>query len=240
MSIAIWSIAPGWGNINGDSGNAEVLAARARWCGVDSEIVAVAPGEVPTKAPDAIIIGSGFDADIDEVLAGLRAVESAILAAIATEAPLLAIGTGWELLSRSLELASGEVYEGLGVFGGRAVPGDFRTGDVLIDSPFGELIGYEYHVRSYELGTSEAPLGRIIHGSGNAPGSGVEGAMVGTAYGTSLRGPVLARNPRFADHVLALAAKHAGVELGEPSPELARVDTWQADITARTVASLRS
>jgi len=240
MPLTIWSIAPGWSNINGDSGNAEVLAVRGRWRGAETELIAVEPGDVPASAPDAIIVGSGFDADIDEVLAGLRTIESVILAAIADGAPLLAVGTGWELLSQSLTLAPGEERAGLGIFSGRAIPGDFRTGDAVVDSAFGQLIGYEYHVRDYILGVGESPLGRVIHGSGNAPGTAVEGATVGTAYGTSLRGPVLARNPQFADHILDLAAAHAGIEFGDVAPELARADAWQADVTARTLASLRA
>lgn len=40
---------------------------------------------------------------------------------------------------------------------------------------------------------------------GQRVGDGREGAVQGSVYGTYLHGPVLARNPEFADHLLALA-----------------------------------
>ena len=47
------------------------------------------------------------------------------------------------------------------------------------------------------------PLGRVVVGAGNDTGDGSEGAVAGRVVGTYLHGPVLARNPALADHLLA-------------------------------------
>jgi CobQ-like glutamine amidotransferase family enzyme len=53
------------------------------------------------------------------------------------------------------------------------------------------------------------PLGRVVAGFGNDGESGYEGCRVGRAVGTYLHGPLLPRNPWFADWVLAQALAHA-------------------------------
>ena len=53
------------------------------------------------------------------------------------------------------------------------------------------------------------PLGRVVAGFGNDGESGYEGCRVGRAIGTYLHGPLLPRNPWFADWVLAQALAHA-------------------------------
>ena len=50
-----------------------------------------------------------------------------------------------------------------------------------------------------------------MHGFGNDGGSGFEGCRYRKVYGTYLHGPLLPRNPWFADRVLADALAHAGV-----------------------------
>lgn len=127
--------------------------------------------------------------------------------------PILSIGTGWELLSWGIELASGRSVEGLGILPGRSVPRANRvTGDVVVKSPrFGMLVGFENHARDY-VGAEASPLGRIRAGHGNGRDSGQEGAVMGEVYGTHLHGPVLAKNPEFADRLLETMASRAGLE----------------------------
>jgi CobQ-like glutamine amidotransferase family enzyme len=127
--------------------------------------------------------------------------------------PILAAGTGWELLSWGIERADGSGVEGLGILPGRAVPSRGRvTGDLVIASPkFGVLVGFENHARDY-VGAEGSPLGRVRSGHGNGRESGQEGVVMGSVFGTHLHGPVLAKNPVFADHLLELAAQRAGDE----------------------------
>ena len=61
----------------------------------------------------------------------------------------------------------------------------------------------------------------MVAGFGNDGESGYEGCRVGRAVGTYLHGPLLPRNPWFADWVLAQALAHARGRDPEPLEPLA-------------------
>lgn len=238
MALTIWSVFPEVGNIHGDAGNADALARRAGWRGIDAEVLAITLGDdAPDREPDAIVIGSGFDADAPAVLDGLRRIEPALRSAIAAHVPLIAVGLGWELCSHSVELNTGTL-DGLGIFPGSAVAAARHTGDLAVETTWGRLIGYEYHLRDYRPAAGERPLGDVVSGYGHAARSGAEGSIVGSAIGTALRGPVLARNGALADHLVFRIADLRGLALADPAPTLQRIDDLNAEIAARTFRSL--
>lgn len=205
--LTIVSLLPELLGTNGDAANARVLAQRARWAGADARILDVRQAADLPAQVDAVVIGSGTDA-------GLSAARD-ILLTMATElrewstagVPILAVGTGWELVSWGIELQDGSVIEGLGIVAGRAVPRAVRaTDDLVATSKYGRLLGFENHARDY-VGAEGSPLGRVVSGVGN--GSGTEGLVMGDFFGTHLHGPVLARNPGLADHILeVMFARH--------------------------------
>lgn len=227
-TLVIGSLLPERLNIHGDAENADVLRVRAGWRGLDASVTTIAkPSDAAGMRPDVLTIGAGFDADAPDVLASLLEMEDQLRAWVETGTVLLAVGLGWEMMSRSLELHPGTPLVGVGVFTGHSVVSDRHVGRVAVDSEWGPLTGYEYHLRDYVLGADERPLGTIASGIGNraavgtasAPTGGEEGAVLGTAYGTGIRGPVLARNPAFADHLLDLAATHAGLSFPDTAPD---------------------
>lgn len=208
-ALVVASLVPRLLDIHGDAQNAQVLAVRAGWQGLDGEVVEIAgAADAAGLSPDVITIGAGFDADAPDVLAVLREVEQELAQWSAAGVPLLAVGLGWELLSTSIELVAGTHTLGIGLFPGRAVVSDRKVGTVAIDSRWGCIVGYEYHLRDYVRGDGETPLGEILSGVGNRirPDSrAVEGAVIGNRFGTGIRGPVLARNPRLADELITRA-----------------------------------
>lgn len=213
MTLTIVSLLPRLQNTNGDAENARVLATRARWASLDAEVVPVeSAAQLPSRV-DAIVLGSGSDSSLDESRELLLTMHDEFRRWGTEGVPILSIGTGWELLSWGIELASGRSVEGLGILPGRSVPRANRvTGDVVVKSPrFGMLVGFENHARDY-VGAEASPLGRIRAGHGNGRDSGQEGAVMGDVYGTHLHGPVLAKNPEFADRLLETMASRAGLE----------------------------
>ncbi len=223
--LSIASLFPERLNIHGDAENADVLRVRARWRGLDATVTTItSAADAVGLVPDAITIGAGFDADAPEVLAPLLEMQEQLRAWVDSGAVLLAVGLGWEMMSRSLELHPARPLTGVGIFSGRTIVSERHVGRISVDSEWGALTGYEYHLRDYVPGSDERPLGTVASGTGNvaAAGSGAgaaEGAVRGTAYGTGIRGPVLARNPAFADHLLGLAAAHAGLQLSNAAPD---------------------
>jgi CobQ-like glutamine amidotransferase family enzyme len=85
-------------------------------------------------------------------------------------------------------------------------------GDVLLECAWAgkTLAGFENHAGRTILDPGAQPLGRVVAGFGNDGHSGYEGCRYKRAYGTYLHGPLLPRNPWFADRVLTDALAHAG------------------------------
>lgn len=205
--FTIVSLLPDLLGTNGDAANARVLAQRARWAGIEANVVDVrSTADIPPQV-DAVVIGSGTDSDLTTVRDALAAMAPELRAWSTAGVPMLAVGTGWELLSWGIELAGGAVIEGLGLVAGRAVPRATRaTDDLVVSSKYGRLIGFENHARDF-VGAEASTLGRVLSGTGN--GAGAEGLVMGDLFCTHLHGPVLARNPGFADHLLRIAlARH--------------------------------
>lgn len=201
--LTIISVLPDLLNTNGDAANARVLAQRARWNGHEAEVVEVRTRADLPACVDAVVIGSGSDSQLENAYDVLLTMVDELRAWTTTGVPVLAVGTGWELLSWGIELQGGTVIEGLGLVAGRAVPRATRaTDDLVVASKYGRLIGFENHARDY-IGAEGSPLGRVVSGTGN--GGGTEGVVMGDLIATHLHGPVLARNPGLADHLLRAA-----------------------------------
>lgn len=230
--LVIAVIAPSILNANGDAENAQVLARRAEWAGASASIVPVEHPEQLPASLDAVVIGSGSDADLSQARELLLASHNR-LRVLATEGvPILAVGTGWELLSWGIEFGDGTALEGLGLLPGRAVSAGSRVSDdLVISSRFGRLVGFENHARQY-VAAEGSPLGRVQYGVGNGAASGQEGVVMGTVIGTHLHGPVLAKNPDLADHVLGTMFTRAGTEY-QPGERALVADGYAA--SARSV-----
>ncbi|WP_022887732.1 type 1 glutamine amidotransferase [Agromyces italicus] len=212
MTFTIVSLLPTLQNTNGDAQNAAVLAQRARWAGLEAEVVAVDDRSTLPDRVDAVVLGSGSDASLETSRSAMLGLHDELRRWGTEGVPILAVGTGWELLSWGIETAGGRSIEGLGILPGRAVPRDGRvTGDLIVKSPLlGVFVGFENHARDY-VGAEGSPLGRVRAGAGNGRESGQEGVVMGAVFGTHLHGPVLAKNPGFADHLLGIMADRAGL-----------------------------
>ncbi|MCU1446383.1 cobyric acid synthase [Cryobacterium sp.] len=211
-SLTIVSLLPRLLDTNGDAANARVLAQRARWAGVDAVVVPVhTVTDLPDRA-DIVVIGSGTDADLVAARDSLLPLADTVSAWLAGGVPILAVGTGWELLGDGIDLA-GSTVTGLGLVAGRASVLPTRaTDDIVVTTDAGttggvRLIGFENHARGY-TGVAQS-LGRIQSGTGN--GDGGEGVVAGSFIGTHLHGPVLARNPHLADRLLDAACAARGL-----------------------------
>ena len=226
MTLTIASIIPSLQNTNGDAENAAVLAARARWAGLDARVVAVESRDDLPEHVDVVVLGSGSDSSLEASRDVLLTLHDEFRRWGTEGVPILSIGTGWELLSWGIERAGAPDVQGLGILPGRAVPRGARvTGDLVVTSPrHGMLVGFENHARDY-VGAEGSPVGRVRAGSGNGRDSSQEGVVMGAVIGTHLHGPVLAKNPAFADHLLDLMAERAGLEY-TPGARATAVDAY--------------
>jgi CobQ-like glutamine amidotransferase family enzyme len=130
-------------------------------------------------------------------------------------AAVLAVCAGLQLFGRRYIAADGSEIAGLGLLDLETVARRDRfIGNVVaearIDGRAERLAGFENHGGRTYLGDLE-PLGRVLVGHGNNGEDGTEGARSGTVFATYLHGPVLPRNAWLTDHLLAIAAEHAGI-----------------------------
>lgn len=220
MRIVVGHLYPDYLNIYADRGNMAVLAWRARQRGHELEVQPIGLGQplLPGEH-DLLYVGGGQDREQALIAPDLAAHADAIREALDQGAALLAVCGGYQLLGRFYRDREGAELPGAGIFPHETVAGDRRMiGDVLLDCELSpgdrrSLAGFENHAGRTRLDAGAEPLGRVVHGFGNDGESGFEGCRVGRAVGTYLHGPLLPRNPWFADWILAQALAH---RLGEP------------------------
>jgi lipid II isoglutaminyl synthase (glutamine-hydrolysing) len=219
MKIRVCHLYPDYLNIYADRGNIAVLSRRATWRGHELELSAVSVGDVVRPGDhDLLYIGGGQDREQALVAQDLVTKAEGVLGAVEDGAAVLAVCGGYQLLGRSYRDLQGADLPGVGLFPHETVAGDTRMiGDVLLECELEPgvrrtLAGFENHAGRTRLDEGAEALGRVVAGFGNDGESGREGCRVGRAVGTYLHGPLLPRNPWFADWLLAQALGH---RLGE-------------------------
>lgn len=209
----------------GDWGNVRCLQQRCRWRGIEVEILQLEAGTpFEPSAVDLFFMGGGADAQQRLIAQDLvEAKGDAIREAIDAGSVALLICAGYQMWGRRYRPFRGDDLEGLGVFDAetihwaaeeKAIIRDITSagrarmvGNVVVAWEGGTLVGFENHGGRTYLGAAARPLGRVILGAGNNGKDHTEGAIVGHAYGTYLHGPLLPKNPAFADHLIRLALR---------------------------------
>lgn len=208
-------------NIYGDRGNVIALERRARWRGIAAETRQIGFGDPVPPDVDVFFFGGGQDQEQVAVSRDLQGAKgAAIRDAVEAGAALLAVCGGYQLLGHEYRPHAGEPLPGIGLFDLVTVAGPVRfIGNVVVESRFGPLVGFENHSGLTDLGPGVEPLGRVRIGRGNNGRDGTEGAVYRNAVGCYLHGSVLPKNPALADWLIAraLERRHGHVEL-EPLP----------------------
>jgi lipid II isoglutaminyl synthase (glutamine-hydrolysing) len=225
VKIRVGHLYPDYLNIYADRGNIAVLSERARARGHELDVRALGMGDVvPVGGVDLFYVGGGQDREQALVAEDLATKAEPLREAVEQGAAFLAVCGGYQLLGRFYRDVAGNELPGIGLLPLHTVAGERRMiGDVLLDCDWAgrTLAGFENHAGRTILDEGAEPLGRVAAGFGNDGKSGHEGARYKRAYGTYLHGPLLPRNPWFADHLLSEALAHAGgdVELA-PLPDV--------------------
>jgi lipid II isoglutaminyl synthase (glutamine-hydrolysing) len=223
MRIRVGHLYPDYLNIYADRGNIAVLAERARARGHELDVRPIGIGDgVQVGEVDLFYVGGGQDREQGLVARDLVTKAEPLAEAVKRDAAFLAVCGGYQLLGRSYRDVAGEELPGIGLLPLHTLAGERRMiGDVLLECGWaGEtLAGFENHAGRTILDTGAEPLGRVLSGFGNDGASGFEGCRYRKVYGTYLHGPLLPRNPWFADRILADALAHAGEPVDLPPLE---------------------
>jgi CobQ-like glutamine amidotransferase family enzyme len=195
-----------------DVGNAVVLAQRARWRGVQARVQHITADQVPPTTCDIYLLGGGEDTAQSFAITWLNR-HPALRHALGGPAAVFAVCAGLQIVGDTLTDRHGRRHGGLGLLDLRTVPGPRRAvGEVITRCTIpgvGLITGFANHCGATTLGPATRPLGTVITGPGNDARvrhrDAVDGAVGAHLVATYLHGPVLARNPALADHVLVRA-----------------------------------
>jgi lipid II isoglutaminyl synthase (glutamine-hydrolysing) len=197
----------------GDRGNATVLMRRLAWRGYEPVLTAVEPGQPLPDTGDVYLLGGGEDAAQVSAVRALKT-DGGLYRAVDRGAAVLAVCAGYQIVGNNFTVGyQDEVISGLGLLDVTTTRGPVRAVGEIISRWNGRegndqwLTGFENHGGYTRLGRGVKPLATVEIGVGNC-NDGTEGAVAGTVIGTYPHGPILARNPALADHVLELALGH--------------------------------
>ncbi len=215
--------------INGDAGNVLALRQRLHWRGLAAEVVLVEAGQPMPHEVDFVHIGSGPRSARDVLLADVRERSDRLQAWVDAGIPMLGVGAGFQLMSRSIVSAEGASQEAAGL-----VPviirdiADRTVGEVLGMPADGlRMAGYLNHAVQVERLAAE-PFVALERGPSVAgvPGSAphADGVRVGNLVGTHLHGPVLPMNPSVADDLLSRALARHGEQLPPADDRVTEAD----------------
>ena len=213
MRIRVGHLYPDYLNIYADRGNIAVLTTRAQARNHELEVTAIGLRDAVPDGIDLFYVGGGQDREQELVAHDLVAKADALHHAVEAGAAFLAVCGGYQLLGRSYVDVAGTELPGIALLPLDTVAGEQRMiGDVLLECDWAgrPLAGFENHAGRTILDEGATPLGRVLAGFGNDGRSGFEGCRAGRVYGTYLHGPLLPRNPWFADRLLEDALAHAG------------------------------
>ncbi len=206
-------------NIYGDTGNVITLSRRLEWRSIPHRVDLVPVGaDYDLLNADIVVAGGGEDASQIEVARDVVQRSENLHAAVDAGVAFLVVCGTYQLFGHRFIAADGSELPGIGVFDAETVSGEGRMiGNVIVESDFGRLVGFENHGGRTMLATGQAALGKVVKGHGNNDTTDEEGAVTNNCFGTYLHGSVLPKNPQFADELLirGMARRHGPVTLEE-------------------------
>lgn len=238
MDIKIIHFYPDLMSLYGSYANVAVLKRRLEEMGSTVTVQTVGLGQAADIAgADFLFMGAGTERAQKAALADFVRFGEAVRTAAADGVSMLFAGTAMELLGKTITDADGSVYNGIGLAGFTAVQSSRRT----VEDVYGHTSLYPDAVVGFMNKSSvitgvESPLlDAMALGYGNEGPKSAEGYHEHNVFASHLTGPLLVKNPRMLDAVVAAIYSHRG----EALPEIPR-DHWAEDGYAITARELKA
>src|SRR3989344_4118519 len=212
----------------GDRGNIIVLQKRCEWRGIKAEVLKLDLHFNPNQLSrcDLLFMGGAQDKQQQIVSEDLLRKRENFKKIIDSGVPGLYICGAYQFLGKYYKEADGTIIKGLDILdlytinpGTNAVRlignvainrhpelvSGSRDSDLRQNDSKQTLVGFENHGGRTYLGKDIKPFGKVIKGFGNNGEDGTEGAVYKNSFGSYLHGPILPKNPKFADLLIKLA-----------------------------------
>lgn len=222
-------------NIYGDHGNVLVLRRRLEWHGYSVNVVEYNPGDTFPDNIDIILGGGGQDSGQDKITEDLQKIGPTLRRLADDNVPMLMVCGLYQLFGKFFKTQDGHVIKGISLLDCQTYAGNERLiGNTIVESEgLGQILGYENHSGQTFLGPNAQPFAKVLKGAGNNGKDETEGARYKNVFGTYLHGPILPKNPEFADFLIEQAIIR---KYGEFTPTV--VDDSLA-LEARKIAAKR-
>lgn len=230
-SLTIGWLYPELMSTYGDRGNIIALQKRCEWRGIKVEVKRLDLGFKieDLRRCDLIFMGGAQDKQQQIVSEDLRKKKNVLSEMIEDETPGLYICGAYQFLGNYYKEADGTKLDGLGILDLHTEnPGEKSErliGNIAVEThdlishtyaqqsihntkyiiPDTFLVGFENHGGRTYLGKKVKPFGIVKIGFGNNNVDKTEGAVYKNSFGSYLHGPILPKNPHFADYLLKLA-----------------------------------
>lgn len=194
-------------NIYGDRGNIIALKKRAEWRGIKVVIKMFSIGnKMRAGDTDLYFFGGGQDQQQEFVAKDLQKKAKIIKSEVERGVPLLSICGGYQLLGDYYKPHQGPKLPGISLFPAYTLASyDRMIGNIVIESQFGKLVGFENHSGKTYLKKGSLPFGMVTKGFGNNGADKSEGCIYKNAIGCYMHGSLLPKNPHLADWLLQKA-----------------------------------
>jgi len=202
-------------NIYGDIGNIICLRKRCEWRNINVVIKKLDPGfsDNELKKCNLLVMGGAQDKQQLIVNNDLIKHKKTLTEMIKSGVAGLFVCGGFQFLGNYYKDSNAKIIKGLEIFNLYTESGSKNSprliGDIVIEADLGEeklstIVGFENHGGRTYLQNGLNPFGKVIKGHGNND-QGFEGARYINWFGTYLHGPILPKNPGFADYLIKLA-----------------------------------
>lgn len=191
-------------NLYGENGNIRMLERVLKSKGAEVEICrkTITDTEIDFTRYDFIYCGAGTELSRDACLKHLKGFGESLKKAFENNTVMLFTGNSYEMLGKTLHTAQGEDTEGIGIFDFTVEEQKINrySGDVTLKSELFEapLIGYIN--KCSKVQGIEKPLFEITSVVGTVKDK-TDGIHEKNFFGTQVTGPVMVKNPDFANYI---------------------------------------
>jgi len=225
LRLVIGWLYPKYMSTYGDRGNILTLWQRCRWRGIEVTVKELDMGDKINPAYiDLYFFGGGQDQAQKIISNDLQTIKRGQLRkALRLGAVFLGICGGYQLFGHYYRPENEMDIPGIGILDVITIAGNKRMiGNIAIEANENLklkdkklIVGFENHSGKTYLGKRATPLGNVVVGYGNNGDDRTEGAYQGNVFGCYLHGPLLPKNPQFADLLIrrALERKYGTADL---------------------------
>ena len=238
MELNLLHFYPDLMSLYGSYANLSVLARTLETMGNTVTITYVEPGdEADILGADFLFMGAGTEKRQKFALADFVRHGDEVKKAALGGTPMLFCGTSMELLGKTILDESEKEYSGIGLgdFTAkqqvRRIVEDVYGHTKLFDAP---MVGF-INKSSILTGVETPLLTSMNLGFGNEAEGGAEGFLYQNVIGSHLTGPILAKNPRLLETVIAAIYAKRGLSC----PEIPK-DQWAEQGYAVTARELKA